>query len=498
MRARWTIATGAVRMVGLAVVCAPLFIVSPAASQSHPGPLTIEGLNARLDASADVRAFGGVTIGAQNSLSSMFVHPATLFSLEGPQISIAGAHRDLSLRQEQHFAPVRYYPNLSLLLEGLTDQIPDPDPTLIGFTPADSVQRTLDDIQPNWSRDDAQSLPLHAMVAVPFSAAGVRLVAGAGYVRYADLHHYDQNNNVMEPGVLAVRPLPILRPTDNNPLEVDWQQSIRSREGMIHGYGGALAGHVEQIGLTLGISGLLLNGSSDDFERLEDRGRLTFFANEFRVQPSSKRHTRRGTSDFSGFELTLSGLLSSEFVSIGLALHAPTTITREFATQVEIDTAGTTMTSRISGEDELRLPWRGSVGLLLRPRPQLHLGLQYEWRPFGRATYTDVDGVESTPWESASVFAVGAQYTPASWVVVRAGLRREADVFVPDGSPMDIEPVTYRVYSVGLGLRYQGIRWSVAYEMARMSYQDIWSSAFSDNEHRIHRIATDLSYTLPW
>lgn len=489
---------GAVATAWIVVLACTMLPSSDAAAQPVPGPLTTEGLNQRVEAAASVRAFGGVSIGSENAIGSMFANPGTLFSLSGPQISIAGARRTLDLRQVQHFAPVRYYPNLSLLLEGMTDQIPDPDPSLIGFTPADSVQRPFDDIPPRWSRGDDENLPLHALAAVPFSLGGIKIVAGAGFVRYADLHYYDQNNNALDPAVLSTRPLPTLRPTDDNPITVNWMKSIRSRDGVVHGYGAAIAGHVERYGLTLGISGLVLDGSSDDVEQVVHRGRLTFFANEFRAAPSMGSVVRRGSSDFSGFELTMSSLLNSEFVSVGVVVRPPTTFTRSFETAIETDTTGTPMTSSISGEDKFRLPWRGTAGLLLRPRDRLRIGLEYEWRPYGQARLTGTHGVQTTPWESVSVFRIGAQYAPIHWAVIRAGLQREADVFVPDGSPMDIEPVTYRVYSFGFGLRYLGIHWNVAYETARMSYEDIWASAFSSNTVRMQRISVDLAYTLPW
>lgn len=472
-------------------------LAGPARAQGYGGPLTTEGLHQHNNPSAAARGFGGVTFGSGRDVGLMFANPTSIRALEGLQVSVAGFRQSRELSQEQNYAPVRYYPNLSLLLEGLTDQIPDPDPDLFGFTPADSVQRPFDDIRPDWSRSSTSNLPLHALVAMPVSVGGVRLVAGLGAVRYANLDHYYQHNNVLDPAVLSQRPQPLPRPTDNNPVTVDWYQSMRSREGSLYGYGMALAGHVERYNLTIGLSGMLLDGESDDLEQLVRRGRLTFLANEFRADSSSGRVTRTGTSQFSGQEFAVSSMLGGRHVSIGFVLRPPTTFTRKYEMAVAGDTAGVPFTAAVAGEDRFRLPWRGSVGLLLRPRERLSIGLEYEFRPYASATLTTATGEESSPWHSASLVRVGTEYELARWLVVRGGIRGEADVFVPEGSAIERDPVTYRVFSAGLGFAFSGLRWNLTYEYADMRYADVWGSALSRNEDMRHVFVTNLSFTIP-
>ena len=329
----------------LSVVIALLVLaVGPAYGQGWGGPLNIQGVNQQHNHSAAARAFGGVTMQAQGNVGLLFVNPASIQGIDGIQISIAGSRLYQDLEQVQQFAPVRYYPNLSLLLEGLTDDIPDPDPDLIGFTPADSVQRPFDDIRPNWTHSNNSSIPLHAVVAVPFSLGGLQVTAGLGAIQYANLDHYYQNNNVLNPPVLSARPLPVLRPTDDDPLTVDWYQSVRSRDGYINGYGAAFAGHLASINLTIGISALLLSGESDDFESRLERGRLTFLSNEFRADSSVGYATRTGTSSFSGAELAVSGRLTGSYVDLGFVAKPPTRITRSFDLQEE-GADGTTATT---------------------------------------------------------------------------------------------------------------------------------------------------------
>jgi opacity protein-like surface antigen len=476
--------------VMLSLLAQPLF------AQGYGGPLTFQGLDRYTLHSAAGRAMGGVAIGVKQDIGLMFQNPAILQSIKGIQISLGGLRLSNDSKQEQNYAPVRYYPNLSLLLEGLTAKIPNPDPTLVGFTPQDTVQRPFDDIGPNWSHSKNRNAPLQALLAVPLSLGNIKIVAGIGAVEYADLNHYYQNNNVLSPAILSQRPLPTFRPTDNNPLKVDWSQSFRSREGSIQGYGIALAGSLNH-NLSFGFSGMVLDGSTDDFEQEVARGRLTFFSNAFRADSVFGRIAKTGTSDFSGREFTFSSILSGRYVSVGFAVKPPATITRTYTMQVETNTTGTPSRSTIQDEDKLKLPWRGTIGLSLAPRENLMVGLEYEFRPYESGRYTDANGMETSPWLSASLFRVGAEYQLASWLALRGGMRGAAEVFEPEGNYLAGEPVTYTVYSAGFGIFYSGLRLNVAYENALRKYQDIGASAISKNSERRHTIVAQLAYEIP-
>ncbi|MDZ7260774.1 MAG: hypothetical protein ONB05_01460 [candidate division KSB1 bacterium] len=475
-----------------------ILFVQPLSAQGYGGPLTFQGLDHYTLHSAAARALGGVTIAVKQDVGLMFQNPATFQSIQKIQVSLGGLQVSQDLDQEQNYAPVRYYPNLSLLLEGLTAQIPDPDTTLVGFTAQDTVQRPFDDIGPNWSRSNNHRTPVQALLAVPLSFGKVKIVAGIGTVEYADLNHYYQNNNVLSPAILSQRPLPTLRPTDDNPLKVDWLQSVRSRDGSIQGYGMALAGRVEKYNLSFGFSAMVLKGSSDDYERQVARGSLTFFSNAFRADSVYRRITRTGTSDFSGREFTLGSILSGRYVSIGFSVKLPATITRTYTMVVETDTTGTPSVYTIQGEDKLKLPWRGTIGLALAPRKNLTVGLEYEFRPYESVRYVDSDGTETSPWLASSLFRVGAEYLMAPWLALRGGMRGEAEVFQPEGNHIPGEPVTYVVYSAGIGVFFSGLRLNVTYENSLMKYQDIWASAISKNRERRHTIIAQLSYEIPW
>ncbi|MEX2116996.1 MAG: hypothetical protein WEB37_08910 [Bacteroidota bacterium] len=464
-------------------------------AQGYNGPLTIQGLEQTTMHSVSARATGGISLGITSDVGAMFQNPASLYQLSNPQISAGGFLQVRSQRQTQHFAPVRYYSNFSLLMEGLTHLIPDPSSG--GFTVRDTVQRPYDAIRPNWARSGNHTAPLQGLLAVPFTIGEFKVVAGAGVVEYANVDHFYQNNNVLMPALFLQRPLPTFRPPDNAPIIADWYQYIQSREGAIRGYGGAVSAGWDEIGFSFGISGMILNGSSDDFESLVSRGRLTFYSNAFRLDSVYSRTTSTGTSDYEGEEFTLNAVYLGRFVRIAATATLPMEIRRIYSMETSTDSTGIPIVTSSTGRDRIQIPLRATVSLVLMPRENLTLGLEYKTRPYASAVYRSAAGVESSPWLSSSIVRIGAEYRPLDWLSLRGGLRGQSEVFQPDGNPIEGEPVTFSVYTAGFGVNYAGVRFNLAYEYGRMKYQDVWGSAVSFNSYRRNTVAANIEYDLP-
>ncbi|MDZ7375347.1 MAG: hypothetical protein ONB13_01890, partial [candidate division KSB1 bacterium] len=140
------------RNLRLLILMFALFISRAIHAQGYGGPLSFQGVDHLVLHSAAARAMGGISFAIRTYIGTMFQHPAGLYSVQTMQLALAGMMESQRLQQNQEYAPVRYYPNLSLLLEGLTARIPDPDTSLFGFSAKDTVQRPFDDIGPNWSR----------------------------------------------------------------------------------------------------------------------------------------------------------------------------------------------------------------------------------------------------------------------------------------------------------------------------------------------------------
>ena len=480
--------------IALAVSLALILYLAPhdARAQTAP-PLWMQGASQTSGHSAAAIGAGGTSVVAPNNISTMFRNPAMLTTIDGIQVSVGGTYRAFNQRQTQQYAPVRYYPNLSLLLEGMTDLIPDPD--FFGFTPADSVQRPFDNISPNWSRDHDETMPLQIFVAVPVELGGVRLVAGIGVAEYGDFGYYYQNNNAVTPEILSQRPLPMPRPSDGDPLDVSWYQAVRSRTGSVMGYGGTLAIDWLRHNVSFGVSGQYVSGTTDDIVHDVDRGMMTFFANYFRVSERDGEVVRSGTSDFSGFDLALSTAIRTDFVTVGLTVRPPMTLSRSFDYAVTSTGGGS---SREVGEDELRMPWRGHAGIAVQPQERFSFGLEYEIRPYGRASFTDASGAESRPWLSSGAFRAGADVNVLEWLDLRLGMSRQADPYGAEGRPIADDPIWHTSYSAGLGFAYAGATLNLAYQSGLRSYEDVFSSAVYLNRDRRQAVVADLVYTFNW
>ncbi len=136
-------------LVSTAACC--IFFAQVVLAQGYGDPLTIQGLDRTTLQSAASRAAGGVTIGIQNDVGLMFSNPALLQSLKAIQVSFGGVQQYAKTTQVQQYGPLKYYSNFSLLMEGLTGYIPNPDTSIPGRNPGDTVQRPHDTIGPNWS-----------------------------------------------------------------------------------------------------------------------------------------------------------------------------------------------------------------------------------------------------------------------------------------------------------------------------------------------------------
>lgn len=474
-----------------------LLLAQDSFAQGYDDPLTIQGIDHTVLQSAASRAAGGTTIGLQNDIGLMFVNPAAIQSLKSVQLSIGGLDQHTNTNQAQHYSPLKYYSNFSLLMEGLTGSIPNVTDSVSNPNAGDTVQRPFDNIGPNWSHVKTRSLPVQAMLGVPFTIGTTKFVAGVGAVEYADLNHYYANNNVLSPAIGNERPVPVSLPaSDSAPFRTQWSAYERMRSGAIQGYGAAIAGALTER-FALGASAMILSGSTDDYEQRIGRGALTFYRSYFRLDSVYNHVTRTGTSDYSGQEFTFSGMYRGNYVTVGISVKPPATITRKFNLTVKSDTTGSSTTSTVSGQDKVQLPWRGTAGVSIALRNNVMLGLEYELRSYASAVYTDASGNESNPWLSSSLFHVGAEYTPMSWLVLRCGARQQAEVFQETGNPLLGDPVSYSIYSLGFGVAFEGIHVNVTYEYSRMKYDDLWQTNVNLNSEIRNGVVADITYEIP-
>lgn len=500
-------------------VFSQLFIVlffcgtSIVTAQGFGSPILFQGIEKNGVSSVLSRANGGVAFGIANDASIMFANPAGLQSMKSLQFSVNNVQQYSKAKQEQQYGPLSYYSNFSLLLESLTDQIPNPtyDTTKKDYTAKDTVQRPFDKIKPNWERSSSKNIPVQAFAAMPFSVGDMKFSAGAGMMQYADLNYYFQNNNILSPSILAIEPFTTSLPrnnADSNSIPVQWYQKIYQRTGSLNGFGGALSfSPMENI--SFGVSALILNGESDDKEIRTERGRIRLYQSYFRAETVYYNVQQIGKSKFSGQEFTLSGYYKGKFVSFGFSVTPPTTISRDYNGTVKTDTVLRSLVSMkidsarstsaaVKYSDKMTIPLRSTLAMNIALRENLNLGVEYEIRPLASAEYENASGKKSSPWLSANLFHIGLDFTPAEWLALRAGVREQAEVFESYGSKLKNDPVRYTVFSAGAGFSFENLRLNFAYEYYNMKYVDIWASVSNINADKRHTISAGVSYNITW
>ena len=497
------------------LLCLCVTFTQPTLAQGFGDPLTFQGLGHTTLNSAAARGAGGITFGMKTDISLMFSNPASLTSIRGLQLSLGGVQRSNYLTQEQRYAGIQGTSAFAPLMEGTTGSIPDPDTnayyggTKVTLrTQVDSVQRPFDSIGPNWDKTKSKGVPIQVMVAAPFSVSDIKMVGGVGYVEYANLNWYYQNNNGLSPSVLSVLNGTIATAgLDKAPYASQWYQYYQQRDGSIYGYGGALSAALSEK-LSVGVSGMILKGSTDDMEVRVGRGRMLFFTSSLRLdRPGTTSFTKTGTSDYSGAEFSLSAEYTSRYFNFGFSVKPPSTITRSFTTSMwqdsvaaskmflsKIDSIHVTTTKSFSGEDKIELPLRGSVGFGLRLKENLTFGIMYEIRSYASAQYTGSDGTTTNPWLSSSMLHFGGEYVINAWLVLRGGVTNYQEVYQPLTAGIRGEPVNYPVYALGCGISFANAVLNVTYEYSDMKFVDTWSNAVSINRQFTKSIVASLGY----
>jgi hypothetical protein len=499
----------------VAFVCLGILGVQLSLAQGYDTPLTMQSLNQTTAQSAASRGAGGIIIGMHNDVSLMFMNPAMLQTLDHLQVSVGAINRSAYTKQDQLYGGLQTHSMLALLTEGMTDQISNPDSIIGTPTASDTVQRPFDQLGPNWNRTKSKMVPIQAFVGVPFEVEGVKIVAGLGFIEYANLTRYYQNNNSFSPTVLGVLNGTIGTGTLNTtPYITQWFQYYQQRDGSIYGYGGALSvGILDR--LSLGASAVLLNGTTDDLEVRFGRGQMTFYNNYLRLSKNAmKSYSKTGTSKFKGMDITLGAKYTGKNFEVGFAVKPAMTITRTYTsvwnmdsvTAVSripgaghrVDSLHATWSTSVAGEDKMKLPWRGNVGISMKVGENLRVGVGYEIRTYSLAEYTAANGTVDKPWASSQLWRVGAEYAAADWLTIRGGAYEDAEVYEPVANPVRGEAPKHTVYTLGLGCGYEGIRLNVAYEYGVMRYTDAWSNAASVNTEMRSNIVADISYDLPF
>ena len=474
------------------VMCAAA-LAQEAAAQGVANPLTVYGLDRFVAPDARMRAMGWAGVGAASGAGALFANPALLTGLEAPDIRFGGVTTSTDRDQKQEWYPDKAYATLSLIFENRMSGIVD--------TATKPLERSYDNIGPNWEKNASSVRPLSVVGAMPIDLGFANIVVGAGFSEAVNLDHYFQNNNALSPYIGSYRPEPMLRPALGETIKVAWYQHFRERTGSIYGI---TPGAAVKLGehVSLGVSATLFTGSSDDEERSVGRGRLrlttsaTGSFNVYYIDSVRYLATTAGTSTYAGVLGHLGAAFRNSNFAFGVSLQLPSTVTRTWNSSTTIDTMGVTSASDQSGGDKLRYPLSYAVGLAFYPRGGWTVGVDYVVNRFEQAEYTPAGGTGIKPWLGAKTFRVGTEYAVNDAMRLRAGYREDAQVFAGEGAAITDDPVRGSVYSLGAGLHVWLFNMNLAYEYSTLSYHDAWTSNVNFNTSASHAVTIEIGMQL--
>jgi opacity protein-like surface antigen len=495
-----------VKTIAMSFAFASILVAQPASA-----PLDIQGLDQFTINGIRSRAMGGTSIANANDASALFSNPAALSRITSFEVRSSALFGNTKRQQTQEWVAFRPLPGLSVLFEGLTRTISPPRDTTLGHW--DRLQTQYDNIDPNWdksaSKDGFQSLA----AAMPFQIADMDVALGVGVSQVIDLGHYYQNNNSMTPYLGQQRPDPFLITQGANveTLHVKWYQYMRKREGSVYGITPGLS-FMPFPGLRLGGSATFLTGSSDDKEYRVERGHVNIAIErgtpqDFMLDTVYYSQAKVGTSTYKGNIFTFGVHFEQSRYSIGITVRPPMTLTRSWQRNVtSIDTTRksfpvrvdslTTRTYSESGTDDLKFPLAFSLGVMLTPTDRWTIAFDYELRQLSEATLTTTFKTGSSrPWaNSKGTIRLGAEFRASDMLALRGGFRDDIQAFSPDGSAIIGEPARGGIYSVGGGFTLGNVLIDLAYEYARLKYQDIYQSNVNYNTQERHQFMTEIAY----
>jgi hypothetical protein len=474
----------------------------------------MEGLDHTSTFSVLSKSMGGVTLALKNDVSLMFDNPASLSTLDRLTVSVGSSQAMTRANQAQQWYPLFSFGSFSTLMDGSTRGIV---PTGTALTSADTNWVPFDNLGPNWTHDNNSEIVPNIFVGMPIQLNNLKMSVGLGYVEYANMNYFYQNNNDLSPEYDLVIIGNPADPTDSL-KRLDWFQSIHGRTGSLHSIGGALSIDIKE-NYSLGISGKYISGSTDDADINVGRGVIWFFSSGkaqrlwpsvpsagscIRVDSAVYSKTVSGTSDFSGFELNIGTQFRAKNVTIGASIVLPTTITREFSGRVVSDTTKRALFAQSNYQNDttftekMRLPIRAKIGASFQLRSNVLMALEFEYLPYASAEL-EKNGTKTKPWlDDRTSFHAGICWDPIDKVSLRFGYRKQKEVFAAQYPAYKNDPVSYNAYSLGVGakiLPYLSL--NASYEYYQVKYEDVWAQSYNINTKNVNNLSAQLVYTLP-
>ncbi len=464
----------------------------PILAQDAGTPLRIQGLDQFSLTGTRARGMGGSVLATGGDANALFSNPALLTKVKTLNVQVGSGAVNSYAGQWQEWHPNEYYAEMSLVIDGSILNVIDTLPQ--------KLARAYDRISPNWGEEKTRMAPVNIAVSLPFELFETKFNVAAGMSEAVSLNNYFQNNNVLDPNVGQYRPYPIVRPRVGDSLKVQWYQFIRERSGSVMQY--TFGGAVDLLeNVTVGLSGAVYSGTSDDLQKRTDRGLFILKTNGssgFNVMRNDSIYhhvTIKGTSDYSGMNGTIAVSYHNPTFTASAVIVTPLEITREWKQTVQNDTASSSTMIARNGKDKISVPLQYSFGLSIRPSGKVLIGLDYSIRSYAETKYSAAD-TSYNPWLNSSVLRAGIEYTPAKWIALRAGYRENVMTFASTGAAILNDPVRGAVYTLGVGTKLFSVKIDAAYEYGETKFIDAWESNLNHNTLRTHTLLFELGYDL--
>lgn len=420
-------------------------------------------------------------------IRAAYLNPAGLASISGMQLYLSGGTSGRLWQENQVYRPNRFFVTLPYYLEGLYI----PDPLNNGAWDHEIAPDTLYHVEwpelgldpfgteaADWQEEGTDNGLFNLAAAVPINLGQRQIALGLAYNRRAGLLDYDRNATYLDPHPGYSLYNEIERVNGVDTTQIDWYDFERRRSGTIHDITVNLAAVISGK-LDLGISVRAMLGRTDDQLSLDKVGWFRMHKEQrFRFSYDTLATVTSGTSDISGVEVRLGGLLKLNKLNVSFSASLPQTITRSWTYTTTVTAPEESSSRDESGEDKLVLPSNLAFGLSFYPSDKFTFYMDISKLSTGGGEYAPaVEDTMGLRWVDSGVLNFGAIFQLTSRIDLRAGYHYNTVVFAPDGAAYRDEGPPVNSYDFGMDLNLGGMgKIFVNWSTGQLRYHDSYYS----------------------
>lgn len=478
--------------------------------QNRGNALGFQGIDGMSEPVGRVAGLAGAFSAVSGDVNALYYNPAGLSGLDKIQLQISGNGFSGTWWENQVYRPNRRFFTLPFYLEGL--YVPDPanngrwdhevffegldDTAYVVSLPDTGLEHYSKDAA-DWKHELKETGLSDVSLAVPLTVLNRKVTLAAGIRPQVLIQDYDRNETWLDPHISYIEYDMFEQVDGSDTLRMNWYDFERSRKG------NAMTLHAG-IGIDLlpwlsaGFSAEYLSGETDDYQIKDKIGYFDlFYENQFMYSYDTLRTVYEGTSQFNTLKSRAGVLFNKEKVSFGITVYLPYTVTREFSYDKSVtDTLGT-VTTAVSGSEEMKVPAGYTLGLAIKPVDRFLFSLDISQLPYDKTEWTFSDKIdgEKRTWVKQKSLRFGMEFIPCSFFVLRGGYSVTSQVFIPDGAPRVDKGPDQVSWTLGTSIISQKMgSLDIAYVMRNLKYYDQYFSNTNYMTHESNRWI--LAYTV--